>query len=200
MLHNNNNHKKALRHGRLCFILVLLFLGVKGVFCRITSRSWFFDICSINIFDSFFLAGVFIHIEMVHLHFDNVRICTKHTCEKYIKLQMNANYIFSHQKVPNVAFAYRHCTQNHRVLLKRKKCWWSISMSMCQKSEYFLYQTHKKLYLFILTCILGIWKWVTDYILIILSVPRFIHLQAIFRSKAGFCCSCGKEHVIFSHC
>ena len=113
MLHNNNNHKKALRHGRLCFILVLLFLGVKGVFCRI--------ICSINIFDSFFLAGVFIHIEMVHLHFDNVRICTKHTCEKYIKLQMNANYIFSHQKVPNVAFAYRHCTHHHRVLLIKKR-------------------------------------------------------------------------------
>ena len=31
-LHNNNNYEKALMHGRLCFILVSIFLGVKGVF------------------------------------------------------------------------------------------------------------------------------------------------------------------------
>ena len=58
-LHNNDNYKKALMHVRLCFILVLIFLGVKGVFwhnivenCRriysiIISRSWFFYVCSI---------------------------------------------------------------------------------------------------------------------------------------------------------
>ena len=73
---------------------------------------------------------------------------------------------------------------------------------MCQKSEYFLYQMYKMIYPFIVTGMLGIWKWITDYILILLSVSRFIHLHAIFRSKAGFSalywlvsCSYGKEDV-----
>ena len=148
---------------------------VSKEFSVVLSRSWFFDICSINIFDSFFLAGVFIHIEMVHLHFDNVHICTKHTCEKYIKLQMNANYIFSHQKVPNVAFAYRHCTQNHRVLLKRKKCWWSISMSMCQKNEYFLYQMYKKISPFIQT-------YITRHLKMNNRLPPYFIISSLFHS------------------
>ena len=136
----------------------------------------------------FSYLGIFIYIEMDHLHFDNAGILykthvwkvhqTSNECKLYI--------IASKSTECCLCISTPYSESPSFVWKKKKKCWWSISMSMCQKSEYFLYQMYKKIYPFIQTYILGIWKWITDCLLILLSVPRFIHLDAIFRSKVGF--------------
>ena len=76
--HNNNYYKESFNACPFVFYSSIDFSWSQRSFLTfIISRSWLFNICSINVFDSFFLAGVFFYIERVHLHFDNVCILYK---------------------------------------------------------------------------------------------------------------------------
>ena len=136
----------------------------------------------------FSYLGIFIYIEMDHLHFDNAGILykthvwkvhqTSNECKLYILASKSTECCFCistlYSASPSVVKKKKkNVNEVYRCLCVRKA---NISCIKCIRR--FLHSfKHTSL---------GIWKWITDCLLILLSVPCFIHLDAIFRSKAGF--------------